>query len=49
VLGAFAGASVVGLVPMAALKVVLGAVLLTSGVKMLAKTRGHQPRTAHGS
>jgi uncharacterized protein len=44
VIGAFAGAFVVGLVPVAALKAVLGAVLLISGVKMFNKTRGRQPR-----
>jgi uncharacterized membrane protein YfcA len=43
VIGAFAGAFVVGLVPVAALKAVLGAVLLISGVKMLNKTRGREP------
>ena len=38
----------VGLVPMAALKAALGAVLLTSGAKMLSKAQRRQPQTAHG-
>jgi uncharacterized membrane protein YfcA len=43
VLGAFIGASVVGLIPMAALKAALGAILITSGIKMLAKNRKQHP------
>lgn len=45
ILGAFIGASVVGLVPMPALKAALGMVLITSGVKMLSRIRKQNPQT----